>query len=548
MEISKHSLPQITPEILKKLTSEELLQLSIKMLNDLKELHDRLNQNSSNSSRPPSSIPPWEKDKSDKNNEHTESTSIEKGEEDKTENKNKNKNQSNQSNEPNSEDLDTDIKILKEFFSKNKNAKESPARKAGKQKGSTGFGRTWNPEVTEAAVHCALDGCVVCNALLSPINNIPYTKFNQLDIRLGNTAQPGLEVIVTPHILYDNTCSHCGHQNRYDPRTGLMNNQTQLSEWRWIGPCLAALIVHLKMDFRLPIRKIQELLYYFGIQLSTGVIQECYEESGVAVASLEKPIVEILIQESLVHADETIWLEKSKTLWLWIFNAISVVYFCVGKRTKEQLQKILNASFSGWLMTDGYGAYRHYEKRLRCWAHLLRKARGLADSCDLTAQEFGLFTLDILNICMNAVYDWRKESNSLEKTDMLTDKLNFILEEFKLMCKKYGGVSHEKTKNLAKEFLNDWDAIFRVLQHPYLPLTNNEAERGLRPWVLLRKICFGSKSRHGTKTFTLLASVIGTCRKRAVNSINFLADAILSARRGLPLEMIPNNFQCINKM
>lgn len=51
MEISKHSLPQITPEILKKLTSEELLQLSIKMLNDLKELHDRLNQNSNNSSR-----------------------------------------------------------------------------------------------------------------------------------------------------------------------------------------------------------------------------------------------------------------------------------------------------------------------------------------------------------------------------------------------------------------------------------------------------------------------------------------------------------------
>lgn len=99
------------------------------------------------------------------------------------------------------------------------------------------------------------------------------------------------------------------------------------------------------MDFRLPIRKIQELLCYFGIQLNTGVIQECYEESVVAVASLEKPIVETLIQESLVHADETIWLEKSKTLWLWIFNAISVVYFCVGKRTKEQLQQVLNASF-----------------------------------------------------------------------------------------------------------------------------------------------------------------------------------------------------------
>jgi transposase len=540
MEISKHSLPQITPEILKKLTSEELLQLSLKMLNDLKELHDRLNQNSNNSSRPPSSMPPWEKDKSEKNNEHSEGTSTEK-EEDKTENKNKNSNQSDLLNETNSDNLGTSIKVLKESFLQNKNPKELPAKKPGRQKGSTGFGRTWNPEATEAAVHCALDTCVICNVLLDPMNNTPYTQFNQLDIRLGNAVQPGLEVIVTPHILYDNTCTHCGHQNRYDPASNLMNDRVRLSEWRWIGPRLAALIVHLKMEFRLPIRKIQELLYYFGIQLSTGVIQECYEESGVAVASLEKPIVETLIQESLVHADETIWLEKSKTLWLWIFNAISVVYFCVGKRTKEQLQQVLNASFSGWLMTDGYGAYRHYAKRLRCWAHLLRKARGLADSCDLVAQEFGLFTLDILNICMNAVYDWRKESHPLEKTDTLTNKLNSLLEEFKLICEKYGGASHKKTKNLAKEFMNDWDAIFRILQYPYLPLTNNEAERGLRPWVLLRKICFGSKSGNGTKTFTLLASVIGTCRKRVVNSINFLADAILAARKGLPVEMIPNN-------
>lgn len=132
-------------------------------------------------------------------------------------------------------------------------------------------------------------------------------------------------------------------------------------------------------------------------------------------------------------------------------------------------------------MTDGYGAYRPYAKRLCCWAHLLRKAHGLVNSCDLVAQKFGLFTLDILNICMSAVYDWRKESHPLEKTDTLTNKLDSLLEEFKLICEKYGGVSHEKTKSLAKEFMNDWDAIFRILEYPYLPLTNNEAERGLRP-------------------------------------------------------------------
>ena len=43
---------------------------------------------------------------------------------------------------------------------------------------------------------------------------------------------------------------------------------------------------------------------------------------------------------------------------------------------------------------------------------------------------------------------------------------------------------HTKTHALAVELLNDWEAIFQVLSHPELPLTNNAAERALRHWVI----------------------------------------------------------------
>ncbi len=43
------------------------------------------------------------------------------------------------------------------------------------------------------------------------------------------------------------------------------------------------------------------------------------------------------------------------------------------------------------------------------------------------------------------------------------------------------GHRHEKTKALAVEPFNDWDAIFRVLHRPDLPLTDNAAEQALRP-------------------------------------------------------------------
>jgi transposase len=537
MEIPDHSLPQITPEVLKELTQDELLKLSVKLLKDLKELHDRLNQNPNNSSRPSSSMPIWEKDDhSDINTDENFGAKTTNLKQDQAEDEKCNSNEA--SNGVDANEQHASLRLAEQSALANK--------KPGKQQGAPGYGRTWYPSVTEETVHCSLDTCIVCSQLLNPENRRPYTQYNQVDIQLGDALQPGLRVTVTPYILYDSHCNNCGHQNRYDPKSnfvidGIENNRNQLSEWRWIGPHLASLIAHLKMEFRLPIRKIQALLRYFGIELSVGIIQKCYEESGLVVAPLEKSILETLIQESLVHADETVWLEKSKMLWLWIFSTISVVYFCVGKRTKEQLQQVLKTSFSGWLMTDGYGAYRSYAKRLRCWAHLLRKARGLAESTDSIAIEFGRLALDFLNICMKAIYDWRNESHPTEKTNLLTDKLKSVLETFKLICEKYGGdILHEKTKSLAREFLNDWDAIFRILEYPYLPLTNNEAERGLRPWVLLRKICFGSKSSQGTKTFTLLASVLGTCRKRAVNSVQFLADTILAARKGLPINMILN--------
>lgn len=266
-----------------------------------------------------------------------------------------------------------------------------------------------------------------------------------------------------------------------------------------------------------------------------------YEEVGATVACLEEPLQQALLQEALLHADETIWHEKTQNLWLWVFKTATVACYLVGGRTKKLFREFVKAHFNGWLMTDGYKAYRHYPKRLRCWAHLVRKAVGLKESTDKIAQEFGLLVHAFLESCMDAVYAWRRQLHPMEKTNVILQAQQSRPEAFKQACERYGGkeITHDKTRQLAREFLNDWDAIFTILEHPYLPLTNNEAERALRPWVLLRKICYGSRSPKGTKVFTLLASVIDTCRLRGVDSMRFLAQAISSARKGLSVPMIP---------
>ncbi len=59
MHLSKHDLFQMNDEWLKKLPAELLLEVSKRLLHDVKELQDRLNQNPS--SRPPTSQAPWAK-------------------------------------------------------------------------------------------------------------------------------------------------------------------------------------------------------------------------------------------------------------------------------------------------------------------------------------------------------------------------------------------------------------------------------------------------------------------------------------------------------
>jgi hypothetical protein len=62
VHFSDHDIKQVDDHYLRGLPAESLQSFSGKLLADLKEPHDRLDQNPSNSSRPPSTRAPWEKD------------------------------------------------------------------------------------------------------------------------------------------------------------------------------------------------------------------------------------------------------------------------------------------------------------------------------------------------------------------------------------------------------------------------------------------------------------------------------------------------------
>lgn len=507
-----------------------LADLSVQLANDLKEALERLNQNPTNSSRPSGSLAPWDKGLSE----------LDENESEEKENK-----------ENESEDTENDLTQTEGDDKEEANPKDnadqhdSPPkkRKSGKQLGSQGFGRTQRLEIT-AIEHHHCDCCPVCKTDLSQVEKA-YTGFQTVNITYGDIDSPGVQLSNTHHLYYAGECPNCGLESRSEPARAAANDtdwkNVGLTEWRLVGPDLAALIVYLVMDMRLTRRKVRRFLHdLFGLTLGVGTIQNCIVESARALAPVEEELVKDLLNESVLHADETSHKEAGTLLWLWVFITATTALFFIGYRSKEIFNNLLDScssTFDGWLMSDGYCIYRDYPKRLRCWAHLIRKARGLCDSYTEEIRSYGKQVNDHLDDLMDAIYAAREGPNKGKVS--ISGAHKETLKQLKALCEEMTQSSHKKTRELGVEFLNDWDAIFRILDYPAWPLTNNEAERALRHWVILRRITQGTRSEQGSRALALFASVIETCRLRESSPLLYIRDVIKLRRQGEDVPQLP---------
>ena len=130
-------------------------------------------------------------------------------------------------------------------------------------------------------------------------------------------------------------------------------------------------------------------------------------------------------------------------------------------------------------------------------------------------------------------------TGSVEAGEKRANQFRRFLTRLNRACHLGKKADHEKLCDLAKEMLNDWDAVVAFVHHPELPPTNNEAERALRHAVIARNIGYGTRTREGSLAYSSLLSVIETCRLRKLNPWTFISQAIASGRKGITPSPIP---------
>jgi transposase len=532
--LSDHDLKQMDEAWQSGQPEPVLRGLLKRALDDLRTARDRLNQRPDNSSRPPGSMPPWQRgggaggEASPEDAPGTEAAP---------------------SGEPASDTGSAQEKPAETGATDGTASAVQcppatpPRGRPGRRVGAPGHGREQKIEATRAQEHRP-QCCAACQQALPRDGQVQaWTGWDTLEmmpLSADEGAAPtvlGVRIEVTRHLLMQQRCA-CGHITQAQAVRAdedALWPGVEISQQRLLGPRLAAAVVHLCVRMRLPRRKVSELLLeWFGLELSAALIDQTVHQAARSVAPLEQQLAEQLEAATIVYVDETSWPEAGQPLWLWVLCCCHTVLYMIGSRGKEMFDNALSTDFGGTLMSDGYGVYRARLLRLRCWAHLHRKLRGLAESTDPLCAMAGGAMQQIFDELIRAIFQARQAQGP---PPAVTHALQ--IEQLRQLCEQHRDASHKALRELAREFLNDWHVIVRQLADPKLPLTNNAAERQLRHFVIARRISYGTRTPVGSHSVALLASIIDTCRLRGASATDLLARAIHAARMGLSAPVLP---------
>jgi transposase len=319
----------------------------------------------------------------------------------------------------------------------------------------------------------------------------------------------------------------CGHKTRAQlPPDAAQSN---------FGPRVHAGIAYLNSVHRVTRRGVIEIMQtLFNIDISLGATCNVIDRVTHELEPVTEQIQESLKESEVLNIDETGWKSKGDRRWLWSFVSPLVVFFQLSSsRGTKVLKSVLDDTFSGIIISDDHSAYNGYHKngiRQLCWAHLIRKFKGLKDS--RSSPHAYIFAKNMLAEAGHLFSCWHAFRESFFPRKELWEGTTLIRARMKRYCMLYENDPDKSVRTRARRMLKHWDHLFTFMLYEGVEPTNNIAESAIRPAVQWRKICFGNQSDSGERFTERILSVTRTCQKQDKNAFEFLASLMEAAFKG----------------
>jgi transposase len=407
--------------------------------------------------------------------------------------------------------------------------KRRTGRKSGGQPGHKGHQRLrLPPDRVQHVIPLIPSHCEACHTPLpeqaQPGDPEPtWHQFAEL---------PKVQAVVTEFQGHARTCPGCGHVTR----------ETIPQEIRAhaFGPRLAAVLSYLNGSHYVSQRGLEDICpVVFGVPLSLGSVTALQEQMSQALQPAHQQIAEEVRPAPLKNVDETGWKQAGSKRWLWAAVTASAALFVIHlRRGVAGLRALLGETVQGVIGSDRWSAYQvvPLERRQVCWAHLRRDFQAMIDrggEAAVIGAEL-LFNSDLLFDLWYQVRDGTRGRRWLRRhiDGWLRAEVRGLLEEgARCPCAKTAGV--------CAEILKVEPALWTFASVEGLEPTNNAAERALRPAVIKRKRSFGCHSEAGCRFTERLLSVTQTLRLRGRPVLDYLVEALVAHRHGLPAPLLP---------
>ena len=321
--------------------------------------------------------------------------------------------------------------------------------------------------------------------------------------------------------------THSGYCGRCDRRVRWRHPE-QISEATGaagvrIGPRAKAFAADLKHRLGVPFAKICEVLEVgFGLVWTRG--GACQADAHLAEPA--RPVYEERIEWirpcAVAHADETGWRIGTLSAWLWVFtNRQVTVYTIRESRGHDVVVEILGKAFAGILSSDCFSAYDH--KALAAWlkqkglGHILKDLGELAEEKVRGAVRFAQDVMAVLRAAL-----FLRDQKGTLPPEAFAAQAAEIEQKLDALIDAKRRLTDPDNRRLAKRLRKQREHLLRFLYVDGLDATNNQAERPLRPAVITRKTSGCNRSQGGADAHSILASILVTCRQRALSAMEFL--------------------------
>lgn len=387
-------------------------------------------------------------------------------------------------------------------------------KKLGGQTGHVGASRKL-PVRIDAKVRVFLKSCPHCHNPLKSSNSFETHTVEDI---------PNLEQIrtqVTEYRLERQWCNTCHKEVVAKPALVIPHSR--------LGLNLIIQILIFKYVCRMTFEVMVVTLYQtYGVNLSTGGIIDILKRTKQWLGKDYGTLLQAVRSSPTKHADETGWRIKGLNSWLWAVLTKQEVYYTIeetrGKGVAENT--LAGSKTTDVLVRDDYAGYKNLPlKQQSCWAHLLRKSKEEVEQPNSSEEMKGLH--QTLKRIYQELSEIISQPFNLEEREQAYQNYSTKLQAIANTTFKSPDAQRIQTR-----IKNQGNNLLTALQYVGVPLTNNLAERAIRPAVVIRKISGGSKSTLGAEIFATNFSVIQTIRMRNQPLIPTLQNMLLKGAPG----------------